>query len=175
MGYSSNITPPKRNFVASATILRGRYWGVARLIQIRHAMTQAYRHLSHTAPILASLALVIFEELTAACLQWSGDLPLGQDVWHRCSAGPPLPRKGIPAQLEQVPLHQAIPCFVGVWLEFGKALHVRFMWPAPTTGELLGLGGQRFGSMWATHTARLGLQHARGRRRPRARSWCARR
>ena len=93
--------PANRNFVVSASLLRGRYRGVARLIHIRHAMTQAYRHLSHTAPIFASLALVIFEELTAACLQWSGDLPLGQDVWHRCSAGAPLPRKGYQLSLSR--------------------------------------------------------------------------
>jgi hypothetical protein len=76
-GAHQRSPPAKRNFVVSASLLRGRYRGAARLIHIIPAMTQAYRHLSHTAPIFASLALVIFEELTVACLQWSGDLPLG--------------------------------------------------------------------------------------------------
>ena len=114
MGCSSTITPAKRNFVVSASLLRGRYRGAARLIHIIHAVTQAYRHLSHTAPIFASLALVIFEELTAACLQWSGDLPLGAGCVASLQRRGPAPPKGIPAQLEQVPLHQAIPCVVGV-------------------------------------------------------------
>ena len=75
--------------------------GGARVIHIICAMTQAYRHACRTAPILALLALVIFEQLTVAGLRRARDLPLEQDAWHRCSTWAPFARVGSQLRLSR--------------------------------------------------------------------------
>ena len=97
-------------FMVSASPIARPFSGGARVMHIRCAMAQAYRHACRTAPILAFHALVIFEQLTVAGLQRARDLPLEQAVWHRCSTWAPFARVGYQLSLSRchcIKLHSA--------------------------------------------------------------------